>query len=295
MEKAPLVNFPCPICGGAEVKTLYPDTLKNEPPRFGYEFSADHTKTYRIVLCGRCDHAYCSPRPAHIWKHYEDVEDTAYLDCQPQRIRTAQKALARIARYKNEGRLLDVGCATGDFLSVAGERYEAEGLELSHWAARIARERGRTVHESTLEALKPPQPYDIVTLWGVIEHFEEPSRELQRISRLLNEGGLVCLWTGDIKSVPSAMLGKKWWYIQGQHIQFFSRRSLRKIFDRNGFDEVWCGLYPYVMSLGSISRSLNRYPFIGKLSEYVLRQPFLSDRMLTLALPGEMFAIFKKR
>ena len=288
------VDFPCPICGSNDHRLLYPDTLKNDFPRFGYEFSAGHTRTYRIVMCENCGHAYCSPRPLDIWKHYHDVEDKAYLGCQPQRISTARKVLKKMLQFKKSGRLLDIGCATGDFLSVARDFYEVEGLELSRWTSRIALGRGLIVHSCTLDALKPAKPYDVMTLWGVIEHFEDPAREIQKMARLLNQGGYVCLWTGDIKSIPSKVLGKKWWYVQGQHIQYFSQRSLRKIFSQNGFEHVWSGLYPYVMTMDSISGSLNRYPLIGKLSKYVLKQPFLSSRMLTLALPGEMFAIFRK-
>lgn len=296
MEKQRLKkrDYPCPICSSDSYRVLYPDTLGNELPRYGYNFSPDHNKTYRIVLCLNCQHGYTSPRPSMIWKDYETVEDKVYLGNTGVRIETARKALATIKRYMPEGRLLDVGCSTGDFLSVAQQVYEVEGLELSTWAAKIAEERGFLIHQQRLEHFKREAIYDIITLWGVIEHFEEPGKEVAKIAQLLKKGGVVYLWTGDLMSLPSRLMGRKWWYVQGQHLQLFSRRSLIKLFKQNGFDQVWIGRYPYVMTMKYIAQSLNRYPFIGRLANLVLNLPFLSERTLTLRLPGEMFAVFRK-
>lgn len=288
--------FPCPLCGRGETTALYPDTLGRELPRFGYDFTPEHTRTYRVVLCRACRHAFCSPRPEQLWKEYRAVEDPAYLERGPDRLATSRKVLRRIGRFLPSGRLLDIGCATGDFLSAARERYQAEGLELSGWAAGIARGRGLTVHSSDLAGFRSPDgPYDLITLWGVIEHFEDPAQEIRRISGLLKPDGLVCLWTGDIESWPARLFGRKWWYIQGQHLQIFSRHSLRKLFTAAGFEEVWVGRYPYVMTLPSLAKSLSRYRSVGGLARRLLSPKALSGVSVTFALPGEMFAVYKRR
>ena len=289
-----MVQFPCPICGRQEHTELYPDTLGDQLPQFGYDFTPDHMRTYRVVFCRNCRHGFSSPRPAQLWQQYEKVEDLAYLHRQKERIISAQRVIRRILRYRSSGRLLDIGCATGDFLSVARERLQVEGMELSGWAAEIARGRGLTVHRSDLARFKPVQPFDILTLWGVIEHFEHPTEEVRRMHRLLRRGGLVCLWTGDIVSWLARLLEKRWWYIQGQHLQFFSRASLEALFVQAGFQKVWIGRYPHVTTLGSIAKSLKRYSPLGTIAERLLSLPVLSGRLVTLALPGEMFAIFRK-
>lgn len=287
-------DFPCPICNCECNKELYRNTLGKELPQFGYAFTPDHSKTYRIVLCENCKHAYSSPRPRDLWKGYECLSDIAYLQAQEDRLFTAQKVVNRLKVYARRGRLLDVGCGTGDFLFVAAKAYQVEGLELSRWAAEIARSRGFVVHGCEIGNVKAEESYDLITLWGVIEHFEYPSREVANMWRLLARGGLVCLWTGDVEALPSRFLGRKWWYIQGQHIQLFSRRSLGKLFESNGFEEVWIGRYPYMMTMRSIANSLRRYRLLGSASKFLLDRPFLGDRRITLALPGEMFAIFRK-
>jgi len=137
-------------------------------------------------------------------------------------------------------------------------------------------------------------PYDVVTMWGVIEHFEFPRQELDAIRKLLTPHGLVCLWTGDIDSLPSRLLGSKWWYVQGQHIQFFSLRSLDGMFASAGFVRVHLERYPYVMSLRSIAKSLRRYRVLGAIANWLFGGLRFERIRLTFRLPGELFAIYQK-
>lgn len=291
---ATLVELDCPVCGSKRSTTVYPDTLGDALPEFGYDFGPRHCAHYRVVRCPDCSHAYCSPRHPDIFRNYVDVEDHAYLKNQEQRIATATRVVSAISRYKAGGRLLDIGCSTGDFLDLARNSYAVEGLELSGWAADTAERRGLTAHRCTLEEFKPGAPYDVITLWGVIEHFEFPARELANLNRLLEPGGLVCLWTGDFDSVFSKMLGERWWYIQGQHIQYFTRRSIERLFRSHGFSLVSRSRYPYVMSFNAIAKSLARYPGIGRIFAALVSLLGIGHRQITIRIPGEMFLIFRK-
>jgi ubiquinone/menaquinone biosynthesis C-methylase UbiE len=294
LSRSNYIDFPCPVCSSGNYTRVYRDTLDGRHPQFGYGFTPEHSKTYRIVRCNECGHAYSSPRPADLYEHYRDVVDADYLKDQGQRRRTAEKVIQRMKKYQPSGRLMDVGCSTADFLSVAKEHYTVEGLELSAWASDIARSRGFVVHNCTLEEFRARADYDIVTLWGVIEHVEVPKRAISSIHRILKNGGLVCLWTGNMDSITSKVMGKKWWWILGQHIQYFSERSLETLLTECGFERLYMGTYPYVMSMGSISKSLNRYPVLGEIAKKILNMPNIVNRQMTISLPGEMFAIYRK-
>jgi SAM-dependent methyltransferase len=289
------LDIPCPVCFSARFKVKYPDTLGAETPCFDYDFRPAHTRTYRIVKCLDCGHGYSSPRPARLSENYQTTEDGVYLRDQRQRLATARKVVPHLLRFLPQGRLLDVGCATGDFLSVAREYFKVEGLEISEWSADIARSKGFVIHNGELGSIKANETYDVITLWGVIEHFEEPVREVKNIARLLRKGGIVGVWTGDFESSLSWLLGRKWWWVQGQHINLFSKRSLHKLFDDQGFEVVEIRMYPHVVTMESISRSLGRYPFMTKITKFLLTVQLLADKKITLKLPGEIFAIFRKR
>jgi 2-polyprenyl-3-methyl-5-hydroxy-6-metoxy-1,4-benzoquinol methylase len=87
--------------------------------------------------------------------------------------------MARVVKRGGRGRLLDVGCATGDFLASArAAGFDAQGLELSSWSCEVARGRGFRVHQKTLAefARGSPARFDVVSLIGY-RHLPEPSRD----------------------------------------------------------------------------------------------------------------------
>jgi len=237
---------------------------------------------------------YCSPLPKQLFEQYVDVEDIEYLRNEAQRLATAAKVIDTLQKYRKTGRLLDVGCSTGDFLRVASRHYDVEGIELSKWAAGIARERGLEIHECCLSDLRSTQPYDVVTLWGVIEHLENPKNEINHIFRLMNHDGILCIWTGNVDSLTARLLGKKWWYFMGQHIQYFSETTLHRLLEQCGFRRVIIQNYPYVLNMASVANSIGRYPLLSKVLSGVLRSRALSSAEITFALPGEMFAIYSR-
>lgn len=288
-------GMPCPVCGSANQKTLFADTLGDDLPPFDYAFSPDHMRTYRIVKCRSCSHAFAILPHKNIWENYQSVIDEEYLSRQEAHVLTAKKVTEVLGKYISKGKLLDIGCATGDFLSVAEEAYAVEGLELSEWSSKIARGRGFTVHSCTIGELPDEPAFDIITLWGVIEHFESPGAEIGKICRIIRPGGFICLWTGNIDSWLARLLGKKWWYIQGQHIQFFSNRSLDTLFFINGCKRIAIETYPFTTSLGSLSKSLYRYRLVKPLVKILLENRWTRNVVVTLRIPGEMLAIYQKR
>jgi SAM-dependent methyltransferase len=289
-----LRDVPCPVCEHTGFRVLYESTLGTSLPELGYKFTPKHVDTYRIVKCNSCGHTYCSPIATDLFAEYVEVEDSEYIRNEPQRLATAEKVTDTLLKYKSGGRLLDVGCSTGDFLRIARQHYDVEGVELSRWSAGVAKARGLRIHECRLSELPFDKCYDVITLWGVIEHLENPKVEIGNAYRLLKEGGILCIWTGNIDSSVARILGKKWWYFMGQHIQYFSANSLNNLMIKAGYEKVAMKHYPYVLSMASVANSIGRYPILSKVLSVFLKSPLLSSKTLTFALPGEMFAIYAK-
>ncbi len=291
-----LLKFPCPVCNSTKYKVLYPDTLQGRTPMFTYDFTKNYNLTFRMVKCLDCTHVYASPRPASIWSYYtEDKVDEIYMQNETQRVATSDVVVKYLLKYKPSGKLLDVGCATGDFILSAKKHYDAEGLELSEWSSKMAERRGIKIHRKLLDMMKTPEEYDIVTRWGVIEHFEYPKNEIENIRRILKPGGIVALWTGDISSIIAFMMGKKWWYYQGQHIEMFTNKSMKILFESCGFEKLYMGYYPYVITHHSLCNTLSLYPALLKIYKFMFPEKIFGGTWFKLKLPGEMFAIFVKK
>jgi len=284
----------CPVCNSTNYKTIYPNTLNGNLPCFNYDFSPNHMLTYEIIKCLTCSHEFCIIPFKNIGDHYQSIIDLDYINRKPSHILTAQKVIKIIIKYMPSGKLLDVGCATGEFLSVAQEYYITEGLEPSKWSSEIGKKSGFNIHTCSLNELPSTTKFDIITLWGVIEHFENLQAEIKKIYELLNPGGIVCLWTGNKNSWLARLLGKHWWYIQGQHVQFFNKQSLNKLFINNNFTNITIETYPLTVEFSALGKSLHRYKYLQKLSHIICNNKFMQHKTITLKLPGEMLAIYKK-
>jgi 2-polyprenyl-3-methyl-5-hydroxy-6-metoxy-1,4-benzoquinol methylase len=286
----------CTVCRSTRlVEYRPPEIHRVEEVSFSYSFSPEHNKTFRVVRCRSCSHLFCHPLPEGIVGSYQQVVDEEYLKHSESRRLAAQAVLRTVRRHAPSGRLLDIGCATGDFL-VAGREagYAVEGIELSGWSCAIARSRGLRVHQETLEQFAKRSPgYDVVSLIGVIEHFTEPRREMENIARIARPGAIVVIWTGDASSLLARVLGRHWWYWQGQHVQYFTHESLRRLVQSSGFEHVQTERYPFAATHATLSNSLRRYRFHKVLSA-AIRPVFRVRPVVYLRLPGEMLLLAKR-
>ena len=298
MGKAIMVKLSkCPVCMSKNTYELYPSDVDLKKLVFTYEFTPESQKTFRVARCRNCTHVFCSPIPEYIYKNYEDVVDNEYLRHSKTRKLSSKSVLSVLEDYAPKGKLLDVGCATGDFLQEAKDfGYFSEGLELSHWSAEITRKKGIVVYEDRLEQLaqKFQGKYDIITMWGVIEHFQNPLTEMTYINKLLKPGGILAIWTGNVNGLMSRILGRHWWYWQGQHIQYFTDKSLNKLAELSGFENAEIKRYPIAATYEQVSNSLKRYRF-QRYAMPLVKLIFLVNPIWYLRLPGEMFWIGRKK
>jgi SAM-dependent methyltransferase len=291
------VSERCVICGSPEIEEYRPGEIgRLEEVSFSYSFSPEHSKTFRVVRCRRCTHLFCSPLPERLADSYHDVVDEEYLRHSESRLLAARAVLAVVARRAPGRRLLDVGCATGDFLEAGRDAgYDVQGLELSAWSCDIARRRGFAIHRQTLAqfAAESGTPFDVVSLIGVIEHLPDPRAEMGNLARLVRPGGLLVVWTGDASSWLARLLGRRWWYWQGQHIQYFTQGSLTTLARAAGFAPVAMERYPFAATHATLGNSLRRYP-LHRLMSAVLAPVFWMKPVVYLRLPGEMLFMARR-
>lgn len=284
-------EIPCNVCDSKEFNVIFEDELGITLPPINYNFTPETRKTFRIVKCTSCDFIFTNPMPA-LSNAYHDSIDEAYLESSSQRLITAKKSMKHIYQFKNSGTLLDIGCAIGLFLDAAKEKFEVQGLELSRWAADIASKR-HFVYSKPLSQLNLVEKFDVITLWGVIEHFENARMELEAIFTALKPGGVVVIYTGDVEAWLPRLLGKKWWWYQGMHLLYFSRRTLTLLLKRIGFEVIQNRNHTLYFQLFSLARSLNRYR-VGRLFFSLFNLPFIKNIMIPLTLSGEMILVARK-
>ncbi len=158
------------------------------------------------------------------------------------------RILEKYYRPRTPGTLLDIGCSTGFFLRVARDKgWQCKGVELSKDTARIAAERYHLeVYQGELEE-QPFQEneFDVVTLWDVIEHLEDPLNTLKRVARILKPDGIILFRTPNADglfprlSFKVAGLTGQWPHVTPPgHLYQFSKRSIEKLLKKGGLEFI---------------------------------------------------------
>lgn len=166
------------------------------------------------------------------------------------------------------GSLLDVGCATGSFLSLAQAKgWQCRGVEVSAFAAAQARERtGCEIFCGKLEdAPFGAGTFDVITMWDLLEHLPDPVQGLEKARRLLKPSGLLLVNTPNENSLLRRVArflyrGSGGWITapvnrlyHRYHLYYFSADTLGVLFPRAGFELVAMKTKRIPMSRGRIS------------------------------------------
>ncbi len=128
-----------------------------------------------------------------IQDNYEDgYHESFFMREQPDSQRIRQR-LALLMAYHQEGMLLEVGVGHGGLLKRAAVYFNVEGLDISQRAvARLAAEFGDRVRQAdiTSEPL-PPNRYDVIAIFNVLEHLRHPEPVLDKCHYALKAGGVM--------------------------------------------------------------------------------------------------------
>jgi len=117
----------------------------------------------------------------------------------PKRAATFRSEKEFIVEYINSGILLDVGCSTGEFLDTLkwdGPKY---GMEISDYAAAIAKEKGILFDRDLFNSQRY---FDIIIFRGTIQHIDTPFLYMKKAYDALKPGGyLIFLATPNTNSI----------------------------------------------------------------------------------------------
>lgn len=264
-----LKDVPCNLCDAYNHTVVYPSTVApHDLTKFECSCTCErHGEYYQLVRCRHCGLYYSSPRPdANMLKTgYAGVEDAVYQEEMGGRVKTFQRNLKNISRYKKGGALLDVGCSMGVFLSEAKKAgWDVVGIEPSAWCVQQGRRLlNIDARQGTDDDLRSfGRRFDVITLWDVLEHVDDPFKTLKNCKDVLADDGVLVFSTVDIGRIYAKFLGKKWPWLMKMHIYYFDRSSIRKYLDRAGLELLEIRTYRHTVSLNYLLykfNSINRH------------------------------------
>lgn len=132
---------------------------------------------------------------------------------------------------KEEKKLLDIGCGTGDFLAACKiNGYNVCGVEPNEKANKIATKKiGETVYKNLVDINE--SNFDVITLWHVLEHVPNLEDYIIKIKNLLKPNGILIIAVPNFKSFD-ANYYKQYWaaFDVPRHLWHFSKNSIQTIF-----------------------------------------------------------------
>ena len=170
-------------------------------------------------------------------KYFAGEEYCDYLHDRKVFDKQFKSRLRDIIKLKSGGKLIEIGCAYGFFLSLAQKQFHVIGYDISEEPVRYARdELGLDARcEDFLDAQIESLSIDVVVMWDVIEHLSRPDLFVDKISEVLKPGGLLFMTTGDIGSFIPRIRKEKWRLIHPPtHIHYFNQDTIAKMLDNAG-------------------------------------------------------------
>jgi SAM-dependent methyltransferase len=238
----------CPVCSSPSTQaTLFLAENIDAAKVSSFSFASRKEPEYmchRMVRCRLCDLVYADapPQIAYLAEAYHSASYDSAEEANDAAQAYALAIEPALRCLKRRDAALEIGAGTGVFLEhlkLAGF-VRVVGVEPSSAAIAAAQEESRAwIHEGMFnESDFQPESFDLICCFMTMEHVYDPRELSEAAIRLLRPGGMFVTVTHNYRSLVNRLLGKRSPIIDIEHLQIFSRRSIREMFVRAGFKGV---------------------------------------------------------
>lgn len=225
-----IANTSCNLCGGEHVSVL------SNRSRDGGEL--------RTVICNACGLVWSDPFPHDARKFYEDEYRVNYKNTyQPKAkhvLRAGKVALTRHTKIKDlldkPQTILDVGTGGGEFaylLKCLG--HNIQGIEPNKgYGQYSAAEYGLQLQHGFIQDGEfEPESFDLITIWHVLEHTEDPFFVVNKLRNLLKTDGILVVEVPNMEATCQSPIST----FHQAHLYNFNLATLRKLGEKAGLVE----------------------------------------------------------
>lgn len=292
----------CLLCGEKEqINQLYNPTFSDSDLN-NRVYSARRLPDkvhYRIVKCGRCGLVFSSPilPPGVISKLYR--QSTCNYDDQLKYITdTYMNLFNKISdQLPKNPKVLEVGCGNGFFLKALYDKGIKDVWGVEPGMDMVKKSALELKSRIKVDIFKDRQfkynSFDLVVCFHTLDHMIDPNAFVKTAYKILKKGGMVLVVVHDCEGLSVTLFGEKSPIFDIEHIYLFSKTTIRKLFNKGGFNQLEAenlvNSYPlsYWVRMGGIPTGLKL--FIIRVLEFI----HLDKLTISLA-GGNIYSVGRK-
>lgn len=241
-----LIHTFCPIDGSDDDVEVYPanwDVSQIDADRFSPRRLPDRIH-YRMVRnrksgCLRADPILDENTIIKLYGASKVTYDDVAAYTGATYLRYLQRVLPHLVDRRG---VLEIGCGHGFFLEklLPLGFAQVRGVEPSLEAVAKTPETVRPgIVTGVLEKdTFAPESFSLVCGFQVLDHLTDPNAVLQHCKRVLVDGGIMFWICHDTGAWVPNLLGESSPMVDIEHVVLYDRRTLRLLFDKNGFEGV---------------------------------------------------------
>lgn len=205
----------------------------------------------RTVICRKCGLVMTNPRMTQdsydyfydkeygkLYRNHDKMDEEYFMN----RVEYGQGVYNYIkANWKgNIKDVLEIGCAAGGILYYFDfEGCNVTGCDLGSDYISYGQRLGMDLRQChSKELLNDGKKYDLIILNHVLEHFLNIEQELDVISKLLKEDGVLFVAVPGIKALVSTYSNDFLKYLQNAHVYDFTLGTLEQVMNKYGFELI---------------------------------------------------------
>jgi 2-polyprenyl-3-methyl-5-hydroxy-6-metoxy-1,4-benzoquinol methylase len=240
MNPSPESMVNCPVCNSDQTRFA----LKVKDHSVSREF-------FEIFECPQCGLRFTKDAPSgdQIGPYYQSEDYISHSNTRRgfvnslyhqvrSRTLASKYHLLKQATGLKQGLHLDIGAGTGAFVQYMNHHgWKSEGIEPDE----NARARAQMYHQTKLLPATafnhfPPESFDAISLWHVLEHVHDLYPYLNHIKNLLKPNGIVFIAVPNYTSYDAVKYGADWAaYDVPRHLYHFSPASMKWLLKATGF------------------------------------------------------------
>ena len=269
-----LVNPTCFVCGTSNNKKLF---VSNNVHGRVVINADDHFHVYK---CNTCDSVYLGNvivSKEYYQKYYDKDYYNASILTSANFVQKTCLVLEKFSfsrkvnlfknffKEKKKYNILDIGCGTGKFLlRLDSNVFTKYGIEINAEGYKQCIQNGIIAYNQALQDIDfGTTKFDVITLFHVLEHLENPTQTLLAIHPILSDDGVLIISVPNNRSLGFLLGYKNWFHLDSpRHLFIPSIHTLKYLADKTNFKilKSFNAFYEYPMDLfWSIKYSKYKY------------------------------------